>query len=189
MTSANLKERVARWSADARANPLFLKGLLGAFAITFLDQVSKALIVHVVKLPSRLQPCERHPQDLCGQISLTPIFDLTYVQNKGASFGMLAGVFGSRLLLTAISLGVSVGLIVWLARVARPLVAAGIALIVGGAIGNLIDRLLLGYVVDFLDFSGLGFPWVFNVADASINVGIGLFILDAFLERKSKAAP
>ena len=58
--------------------------------------------------------------------------------------------------------------------------ALGLALILGGALGNLWDRVTLGHVVDFLDFSGLYFPWVFNVADASINIGIALLLFDAW---------
>jgi signal peptidase II len=143
-----------------------------------LDQVTKWWIVKVLRLPDKFG----------GKIELSPIFDLTYVENKGASFGMLAGGLPSRLVLSAISLGVSVALLIWLARVVRPLVAAGVAFIIGGALGNFIDRATLGYVVDFLDFSGLHFPWVFNVADAAINVGIGLFLLDALLESRTRKA-
>lgn len=171
---AALRKDAAQWFADARANPLFAKGMIGALSLAAIDQATKYWIVEIVRLPERVG----------GKIEISAIFDLTYVRNYGASFGMLAGGAGSRVLLTAISLGVSIGLAIWLARLTRPVVAAGVALIIGGALGNLVDRLMLGYVVDFLDFSGLHFPWVFNVADASINVGIALFILDAILERR-----
>ena len=82
-----------------------------------------------------------------------------------------------------------IALVVWLARLKRPLSAVAIAFIVGGALGNLIDRVAYGFVVDFLDFSGLHFPWVFNIADMAINVGVGLLLLEAFLEgRQEKKA-
>lgn len=166
----DLSVRLKAWSARAKGNPLFIPGLFGAAGVTILDQLSKAWIVHGLRLPERIG----------GRVELSPIFDLTYVQNYGASFGMLSG---SRLVLSAISLIVSVVLIVWLARVERRLLAAAIALIIGGAVGNLIDRVSLGYVVDFLDFSGLWFPWVFNIADAGINIGVALLLLDAWLTR------
>ncbi len=123
---------------------------------------------------------------MCSQIALSPIFDLTYVENKGASFGMLAGGMTSRILLSVISIGIAAALMVWLARVTKPLTAVAIAFIIGGALGNLYDRIAYGFVVDFLDFSGLYFPWVFNVADAAINVGVGILILDAFLDQRAE---
>lgn len=176
--ASKIGSRAASWWAAARTNPLFRQGLIGAAAIAVLDQATKYWIVEIVKLPERRVPCAKNPVEICRQIPLSPIFDLTYVENRGASFGMLAGGTASRVFLTAISLGVSVFLIGWLGRLARPIAAAGVGLIVGGAVGNLVDRLRYGHVVDFLDFSGLYFPWVFNVADAAINVGIALLVID-----------
>ncbi|MEX0644378.1 MAG: signal peptidase II [Parvularculaceae bacterium] len=180
-----LKGNVADWLKAARANPLFSRGLLGAAAVASLDQVAKYVIVHVVNLQDRVVPCAKKPDDFCRQIAVSPIFDLTYVENRGASFGMLAGGAASRVFLTLLSIAVASFLVSWLARIHRPLSAAAVALIIGGAIGNLIDRLRFGYVVDFLDFSGLFFPWVFNVADASINVGIALLVVDWRRERSA----
>ena len=161
------------WLKTARANPLFLRGLAGALTVALLDQASKAWIVEIVRLQDRWKQ----------HIELTPIFDLTYVQNYGASFGMLAGGGFSRVLLTVIALGISGWLAVWLGRLERRWAAFGAAFIIGGALGNMIDRVRLGYVVDFFDFSGLYFPWVFNVADICIDIGIGFLLLDAFLTR------
>ena len=171
---ARFQEKAAAWLSRARSNPLFAPCLGAAAAIAAIDQASKAWIVHGLRLPERMG----------GRIELSPIFDLTYVRNFGASFGMLAGGLWSRLILASISIAVSLALIFWLAKAERRLLAAGFACIIGGAVGNLIDRASLGYVVDFLDFSGLAFPWVFNVADAAINIGVGLLILDAFLSRE-----
>lgn len=162
------------WLADARANPLFRTGMIIAAALVVADQLSKFWIVRVLQLPARPS----------GKIEISGIFDLSYVQNYGASFGLLSGGLLSRILLSSISLGVAVWLALWLARLARPWAAAGVAFIVGGAIGNLIDRVRLGYVVDFLDFSGLAFPWVFNVADAAINVGVACLLVDAWRTRE-----
>ena len=166
--------RAADWWRAARDNRLFRFGVVGAFAVAALDQLTKYWIVHVVDLPR------------IGQIDLSPIFDLTYVENRGASFGLLAGGLASRILLSSISTVVAVGLLIWLGRLNRPVAAIGVALVMGGAIGNLYDRAAYGFVVDFLDFSGLYFPWVFNVADSAINVGIAFLVLDAWQTREKK---
>jgi signal peptidase II len=178
--------QITDWFAAAKANAWFRWGVLAAAAIAVVDQASKYWIVHVIKLPTRWKACDLHPQDMCRQISLSPIFDLTYVENRGASFGMLAGGMGSRIILSAISIAVASALVIWLGRLKRRFAAAGAILIIGGAIGNLYDRIAYGYVVDFLDFSGLYFPWVFNIADAAINVGVACLIIDA-LTHKSGA--
>ncbi len=174
MNVRTIQSKAADWFAEARANPLFLFGLLGAAAVAALDQATKYWIVNIVELP------------IHRRIEISPIFDLTYVQNRGASFGMLAGGMGSRVLLSTISIAIATVMIVWLGRLKRRFAAAGAALIIGGAIGNLHDRVRYGYVVDFLDFSGLMFPWVFNVADTAINVGFACLILDAVLHKDGK---
>ncbi len=175
MSAETIRTKAAAWLADARANPLFLRGLAGAFMIAILDQATKFWIVNIVELPVH------------RRIEISSIFDLTYVQNRGASFGMLAGGFASRLLLSSIAIAIASVMIVWLGRLKRGFAAAGAALIIGGAIGNLHDRIRYGYVVDFLDFSGLMFPWVFNVADTAINIGFACLILDALIHKDGKA--
>ncbi|MEE9328543.1 MAG: signal peptidase II, partial [Parvularculaceae bacterium] len=75
--------------------------------------------------------------------------------------------------------------IYWLAKIRRKAAAFGVGFIIGGALGNTIDRIAYGWVVDFLDFSGLHFPYVFNVADMAVNLGVGLLIYDAFFGQKS----
>lgn len=163
MSADRLQKARAWWSA-ARANPFFIRGAVAAFVIAALDQASKWWIVNVVELPIR------------RQVEISAIFDLTFVRNRGASFGLLGG---QRVLLSLISIGVAAMLLVWLGKLRRPFAAAGASLVIGGALGNLYDRIAYGYVVDFLDFSGLGFPWVFNIADSAINIGVALLILDA----------
>lgn len=167
------KNHIAEWWRDARQNNLFWRGLAGAAIIVVLDQASKFWIVHGIGLPE------------LGKIEISGIFDLSYVENRGASFGMLSGM---RWLLSVISIGVALGLGVWLGRLTRPVAATGIAFIIGGALGNLYDRLAYGFVIDFLDFSGLMFPWVFNVADSAINIGIAFLLLDAWLTRDKGGA-
>jgi signal peptidase II len=171
LSVVDIKEKAGAWTREARVNPHFRYGVFGAAAVTILDQASKFWIVNIIDLPAR------------RRFELSPIFDLTYVENRGASFGMLAGGLGSRILLSAISITIAMVMVVWLGRLKRRIAAAGASLIIGGAVGNLYDRVSYGYVVDFLDFSGLMFPWVFNVADTAINVGFACLILDALLNK------
>jgi signal peptidase II len=175
-TKTNLMARARDWWAEARANPYFRYGLAAAFIIAALDRLTKYWIVEIVRLPAR------------GKIELSSIFDLTYVQNYGASFGLLSGGLVSRIILSIISTGVAIGLMVWLGRLKRPAAVAGVASIIGGALGNLYDRVANGYVVDFFDFSGLMFPWVFNIADMAINIGVIFLLLDAWLTRNEGKA-
>lgn len=140
-----------------------------AAAAVVADQLSKWWVLGPLALPQR------------GQIPVvSPLFDLTLVHNAGVSFGLLrASADIGRWLLVLFSLGVAAALAVWARRVARPLAALSVGLIIGGAVGNAIDRIRLGFVTDFLDFSGLHFPWVFNVADSCITVGVALLVLES----------
>ncbi len=179
----SFQDQATEWLAAARANRFFAPTLIGAAVVAAVDQASKHWIVHGVKLQEKWVPCAKAPAQMCRQIPVSPIFDLTFVQNYGASFGLGAGGMPSRIILSLLSLTIATGLIIWLARIDRKIAATGIAFIIGGAIGNVYDRIAYGYVVDFLDFTGLWFPWVFNVADVSINVGVACLFVDAFLTR------
>lgn len=149
-----------------------------AAALIVLDQLSKYWIVYVFELPARLS---------------TPVlgpFHLTFVMNRGVSFGLFrADQDVTRWALTAFSLVVAAVLVVWVRRVDRTIMSVALGLIIGGAIGNAIDRVRYGAVSDFLDFSQAMFPWVFNVADAGINIGVVLLLLDSLRgDAKPKAA-
>jgi len=126
-------------------------------------------------------------------IVVLPVFDLTYLRNTGAAFSFLAGAGGwQRWFFTLLAAAVSVGIVVWLRGVharAQAWLAAGLALILGGALGNVVDRLRLGYVIDFvhLHWQGRYFP-AFNVADAAITVGAACVIIDALLETRRARA-
>jgi len=118
-------------------------------------------------------------------LPLTPWFDLTLHHNSGAAFSFLSSAGGwQRWLFTILALLVSAALLQWLRRLpsARWLLALALALILGGALGNLIDRLLLGYVIDFISvhYRDWYFP-TFNIADSAISVGAALVILDSLL--------
>ena len=141
-----------------------------AAAVVVIDQFSKFWILEVFALPSR------------GQVEITPFFNLTMVWNQGVSFGFLRAEQDiARWGLVVFSLVVAGALAVWARRTDEPLRCAALGLVIGGAIGNMIDRVRFAAVVDFLDFSGLHFPWVFNVADSAITVGVILLILESFL--------
>jgi signal peptidase II len=121
-------------------------------------------------------------------------FDLTYVQNSGAAFGLFASVDSSVKAIVLNSVAVIVFLVVSLYALRSShrsvRLQLGFALILGGAVGNLMDRVRYGYVVDFLDFSISGHHWpAFNVADAAICVGVGLLFLDMLRGDEETAAP
>lgn len=122
-------------------------------------------------------------------VEILPVFDLTLQHNTGAAFSFLHDAGGwQRWLFTAIAATVSVALVVWMARL-RPdqwLLRTSLACVLGGAVGNLLDRARFGYVVDFISvhYGGWYFP-AFNVADAAITVGAGLMILDMVLNPDS----
>src|SRR6202051_4944596 len=151
--------------------------LLLSACIVLADQISKAYIT-------------RH----FGEFEFTtvlPILDITRMHNVGAAFSFLASASGwQRWLFIGLAVGVSIAIIVWLCRLPRGthgLVAAGLSLVLGGALGNVIDRIRLGHVIDFIHFhwDRAYFP-AFNVADSAITVGAACLLLDALLEGKRK---
>jgi signal peptidase II len=124
-------------------------------------------------------------------ITLLPVLDITRMHNVGAAFSFLASASGwQRWVFIGLAGVVSVGIIVWLVRLrerAHGLLACGLALVLGGALGNVIDRIRLGYVIDFIHFhwDRAYFP-AFNVADSAITVGAACLLLDALFEGKRK---
>jgi signal peptidase II len=124
-----------------------------------------------------------------GEIrSVTGYFNLVLAFNRGAAFSFLSDASGwQRELFAGIALVASAVIVALLLRnAAERLFCAGLALILGGALGNLWDRIVLGHVVDFLDFHAIGYHWpAFNLADSAITVGAALLILDGFRARKA----
>lgn len=144
-----------------------------AALIIAADQLSKYWAVQIMGL--------RVPGD---HIEVSGVFDLTMVWNRGVSFGLFRSPDGQetiRWLLALFSAVISVVLIVWVRKAKRVWSGVAIGLIIGGALGNLVDRVLLGHVVDFLNFENIGFKWVFNVADAAINVGMAILLIEMFV--------
>ncbi|WP_027330554.1 signal peptidase II [Marinimicrobium agarilyticum] len=122
-------------------------------------------------------------------VVFTPFFNFTLLHNPGAAFSFLSEAGGwQRWFFTAVAAIVSVVLVVWLARVAeKRYEALALALILGGAIGNLYDRVVLGHVVDFIVVHYKDYYWpAFNIADSAITVGAALLILDMLLGNKDK---
>jgi signal peptidase II len=146
-----------------------------AAAVVVADQASKAWVLGPFDLPDR------------QVVEVLPIFRLSMVWNPGVSFGLLAarGDLG-RWLLVAFAGAVVVALAFWARKIRRPLGALAFGLVMGGAIGNnIIDRVRFGAVADFLDFSGIGFKWVFNVADSAITVGVILLLIEMVLGERA----
>jgi signal peptidase II len=146
-----------------------------AAAIVVTDQVAKWAVL------GSFAPGERRV--------LTGFFNLVLVLNKGAAFSLLADAPGWQTpLFVVFSLVAAVIVSVVLFRSpAQPMLCAGLALILGGALGNVIDRLRFGQVVDFLDFHALGWHWpAFNLADSAITVGAALLILEGFFHEKRR---
>lgn len=129
--------------------------------------------------------------DYGDHLVITSFFDLVRYHNEGAAFSFLANAGGwQKLFFSGISL-LAIVVITYLLRkhTSQKLFCVALALVLGGAIGNLYDRLTLGYVVDFLFFHYQGFAWpAFNVADSAICVGVALLFLDSFKQPKDAAA-
>lgn len=165
------------------------RGLALAAVILLLDQITKAWILYGINLPG-CPPGEFSHLRACGgrHIELIPPFlndhatlALSMVWNKGVSFGMLGWggpVWTTILSLLALTVAVLFGR--WMFQIGRLYPALCLGAIIGGAIGNVIDRVRFGAVADFINVSGLYFPWVFNVADASLSIGVALLALEFF---------
>lgn len=145
---------------------------LSAFVV-LLDQATKVLVSSSL--------------DLYERVVVLPVFEITRLHNEGAAFSMLADASGwQRWFFILLALVVSVVLMVWLRRIRTPeqtVLALGLSLVLGGALGNVIDRVWLGHVVDFIHVHwGQWYFPAFNVADSAITIGAGCLLLDAFRE-------
>ena len=150
-------------------------GLAIAGLVIVVDQVSKIIVL------SALGPFQG--------VSVTPFLNLVVVLNTVISFGLFASESElARYLLVALALIVSIILMRWLASSTNRFVCAALGMIIGGAFGNVIDRLVHKAVVDFLDFHLYGWHWpAFNVADSAITIGVALFVLASLLERYGRS--
>jgi len=153
-----------------------LKWLWLSLLAVILDQASKLAIAGSMQLYQ--------------SIEIVPYFNLTYVHNTGAAFSFLSEAGGwQRWFFAGLALVISVVIAVWLARLKQheTLLAVALSLILGGAIGNLIDRLAYGYVIDFLDVYYQTWHWpAFNIADSAITLGVILMLVESFGLGKSE---
>jgi signal peptidase II len=150
-------------------------GVICAAVALVLDQASKLILLYWAGFIN-MAPGARVP--------VLPFFNLVMVWNPGVSYGLFPAHSAlGRELLIGLALVAIVGLSLWLWTTSRPLLAAGLGLIIGGAIGNnLIDRLVYGRVADFFHFYAFGYDWyVFNVADAAIVIGVIAILYDSLL--------
>jgi signal peptidase II len=154
---------------------MLARGLATAVVVMILDQLSKAAVLAF----------------FAGRIFgdreiVTSFFNLALTYNRGISFGLFNGGTGLNALLFSLAAAAIVAvLIYWLTRVSSPFLAVAIGLIIGGAMGNVIDRIRLGAVVDFLDFHVGALHWpAFNLADGAICIGVAAMLLDGVLLRR-----
>jgi signal peptidase II len=160
--------RASRTSFTART-PVATRGLAIAAAVVVLDQLTKWAILEIVMRPPSV-------------IEVTPFFNLVLGRNTGISFGLFGDAAAAAWVLPLVAALVIAVLGVWLFRAERLLIGASLGFIIGGALGNLIDRFRHGAVIDFLDFHAMNYHWpAFNVADAAITVGAALLIGDSLL--------
>ena len=153
----------------------FRKGLIVSAVVLIVDWLTKWWIVSTVMQPPRI-------------IEVTPFFNLVMGWNFGISFGFLNSFPAlSEWLLPMVVVVITGALGVWLYRTDRLRPALSLGLIIGGALGNLVDRLRFGAVADFLDFHAFGVHWpAFNIADSAITVGAVVLILDSLFVRDEK---
>ncbi len=156
-----------------------LIGFAVAIAIFIADQAVKWAMLGPLKL-----------RDV-GQITLLPIFNFTFTENTGVSLGLLgAGSDSQRWLLVTLTGAIAVTVLVWLLRERHVADTAALGLVLGGALGNILDRMTLGYVVDWADLHFGGFrPFlIFNLADAAITIGVLIILARSFFSREKRSA-
>ena len=154
-------------------------GLAVAFAVFAFDQLTKWIVTGSLGV-----------DQLGDQLVLLPIFNLTYVENNGISLGLLNATNGvGRWLLVALTSAIAIGVAIWIGREKNRVDQAALGMVLGGALGNILDRIRHGYVVDFADLHFGEFrPFlVFNVGDAAISIAVVILLLRAFLTRKEEA--
>jgi signal peptidase II len=162
-------------SAQGIWGPLSATGFAVAIVTLVLDQASKLYMLHVFDLPAR------------KEVQVAPFLDFVMVWNRGISYGLFQQDGWGRWALVALAVAAVAALTVWLARTVSRLAAWSIGLLIGGAIGNAIDRAVYGAVVDFVSVHASGYHWyVFNIADAAIVIGVIGLVWEALLPGHKK---
>jgi signal peptidase II len=183
------------WLSREKMTTAWRWGIPLVIAIVVVDQLTKAWVLGTPEF--RAIDCLTGAAP-CGRIELSPLMDFSMIWNRGVSFGAMQAEGLARWGLFAVISCIAIGFTIWLLRAERKLTALALSLVIGGAVGNLIDRAIFGAVVDFIDFQGpwfgwnvggwdVGFPWIFNVADAAISIGAGVLLLDQLLAGRKQA--
>lgn len=183
------------WLSREKMTRSWRWGVVLIAVIIILDQLTKAWVLATPEF--RALDCLDQAV-ACGKIEVSPLFDFSMTWNRGVSFGAMQAEGLARWGLFVVILGIAIGFSIWLLRAERALTALALSLVIGGAVGNLIDRAIFGAVVDFIDFNGpwfgwtiggwpVGFPWIFNVADAGISIGAVILLLDQLLAGRARA--
>ena len=160
------------------AGPLTRYGAAYALAALVIDQASKLAVLHGVDFGDD------------GLVRVLPFLDIVRAWNTGISYGLFPQGLDGWWLLGGLKLVAAVAFWLWLARVDRRIEAAALGLLIGGALGNAIDRVVHGAVFDFVSLHAFGFYWyVFNLSDVAIVAGVGLLLYDSFFGRAAKSPP
>ena len=155
-----------------RPKTLTLMGLSITFLIISVDQITKIWALNNFFFPPR-------------EIVIFFWFNLVPVWNSGISFGMLAGYSEAMpMIISVLTILISIVLLIWLITAISIFLKLALSFILGGAVGNIIDRIQYGAVIDFIDIHFFDFHWpAFNVADAAITIGVCFFLLDSFWKK------
>ena len=154
---------------------MLARGLATAVVVVVLDQLTKAAILASLA-----------GDGVSGRATITSFFNLALTYNRGISFGLFNGSAGlNALVFSVVAIAIVGVLVYWLSRASSPLLAVAIGLIIGGAGGNVLDRVRRGAVVDFLDFHLGASHWpAFNLADSAICIGVAAMLLDGLVLRR-----
>ncbi len=161
---------------------LFLQGCLIAFFVAFLDLFSKRVIFAIITKGQT-------DTDYIGNfIEITSFFNLVHVWNRGVSFGLFSSFEYSHILFSCIVALILLIMLLWMYKNPKPYLNYALAFIIGGAIGNLFDRIKYGAVADFLDFHLASYHWpAFNIADSFVFIGVVMLLLEDFFTKKQSS--
>lgn len=163
---------------SSKRSQKWLFGVIMLFVVLICDQFSKYWILNIFHLPQK------------GSVEIFPFLNFTMVWNKAITFGMLSGQLGQYgpIIFAVVAFLIALGLFIWMIRASKLCVVLSLGAIIGGAIGNIIDRLRFQAVVDFIHLHVGGWSWyVFNIADSAIVCGVGVLLIDAFFRSGSKS--
>ncbi len=158
---------------------LFVIGVLIAFITAYLDLLTKEIAFQAVE--------QNFINNNLPYIIVTDFFNIVKVWNRGVSFGMFNDLQHGKVIFAAIVAIISIILLIWLYNNKNPIVSYALAFIIGGAFGNMIDRLKNSAVADFLDFHLFGYHWpAFNLADSAVFIGVAILLIDDLILKRNE---